>query len=692
MTSNYMLRPAIFFWCFFWTSAQLPAQPQPGDLFREYVWVPDMVQEEEKFLRVGGRLDYKHSEAHFPQHLHHDGHLSIPEALDLRYAVRAEMVLELLQSHEDTKGLTVQLNNREWLPVPDLSGLPQPQSGYMLHAYPTLPIPLDQLKEGAGNTFKLRVDTAQAWNWPQNIFYGFIFRVYYDPAKKAHTTAAVQGIEEGAALPEMLPLSLAAQAPGEIKRVDYIGYYDDFNWEGDGRYRQWHHHYHQGRIRNHIGSARQAPFEVHWDSGWLPEQTGPVKVAARVTGRDGLIYLTPPVEDLRLDRDYKVELCRPYDQPKNWVTRAGTFQARFDVHGDLARAEAVQVAWRSWSPCYARGVFINGHQVFDRQEPCYRYAEHQLTLEDPSILRPGPNTIRTGMTPLIDGQMVHGMEVQYPGIMVKVKYRPGPVDPIRITEGEYEGAAHFIVSTPAATYYYDKAGGGLSRLIDREGKDWIAFRRQPWDQYPASAASAYRGIPNLVYGSDDSGAGHPGHEQCDSRLDGENAILTTSNSGQWKWRWQFFEDYATLTVLKTDPDHPYWFLYEGTPGGIFDPPRQFFGTDLGGPRPEQLDFYGGKKAFEQWQWAYFGHRNVERLLFIAQHQQDQHSDTFSYLGNTPDGINAPDGMVVFGFGRSDGAKPLLTQPNTFTLGFLEQGVSNPADHRKVERRIKAFME
>ena len=279
------------------------------------------------------------------------------------------------------------------------------------------------------------------------------------------------------------------------------------------------------------------------------------------------------------------------------------------------------------------------------------------------------------------------MEIQYPGVMVKAKYRNRPARPIRITEGEYEGAAHFIVSTPAATYYYDKAGGGLSRLIDRAGKDWIAFRRQPWDQYPASAASAFRGIPNFVYGSDDSGAGHPGHAQCSSRLEGENAILTTSNSGRWQWRWQFFEDHATVTVLKTDPDHPYWFLYEGIPGGTFGPSRQYFGTDTGGPRPEQLDYYRNDKAFEHWQWAYFGHRDVNRILFIAQHQPDEHSDTFSYLGNTSAGIEAPDGMVVFGFGRAEGTQPLLNQPNSFTLGFIEQKVTTPKEHRQVQRKI-----
>lgn len=261
---------------------------------------------------------------------------------------------------------------------------------------------------------------------------------------------------------------------------------------------------------------------------------------------------------------------------------------------------------------------------------------------------------------------------------------------IHITEGRYEGAAQFIITTPAATYYYDRAGGGLSRLIDREGNDWIAFKRAPWNEYPASAASAFRGLPNFVFGSDDSGAGHPGHEMCESELVNDRTIRTTSKSGKWQWVWTFYEDYAEVEVLKADPEHPYWFLYEGTPGGAFDPSRQFYGTSTGGPHRNQLDYYNGNKAFGNWQWAYFGHEAVERVLFVAQQEKDELSDTFSYLGNTEAGIASPDGMVVFGFGRAEGAKPLLRKAHTFYVGFVEYGGKMEKVHRKVRRRVRTF--
>ena len=72
----------------------------------------------------------------------------------------------------------------------------------------------------------------------------------------------------------------------------------------------------------------------------------------------------------------------------------------------------------------AEGVFVNGVNVYDREEPCYDYAEHRLELDDATFLRRGENAISTGKTPLIDGHMVHGMEVQWPGIQMKIRYRP----------------------------------------------------------------------------------------------------------------------------------------------------------------------------------------------------------------------------------------------------------------------------
>ena len=209
-----------------------------------------------------------------------------------------------------------------------------------------------------------------------------------------------------------------------IARVDYVGLYDDVNLEGDGVYRQWHYLYFHGELKHHIGSATRAPWTVEWDTSWIPDQREPMQLCARITDRSGLTYQTPALTGLRLQRPgLSVELCKPYDIPVKWVTRSGAKSERFEVRGDLSQARAAQLVWCSWSPGYMRGIEINGTPVFDREGPNYQTYYHRVTLNDVKALRPGTNTLTTGKTPKINGKMVHGMEVNWPGIMVLIQYQ-----------------------------------------------------------------------------------------------------------------------------------------------------------------------------------------------------------------------------------------------------------------------------
>ena len=139
-----------------------------------------------------------------------------------------------------------------------------------------------------------------------------------------------------------------------------------------------------------------------------------------------MVYMTEAVGDLRLVRPgLSVELCKPYDIPKKWVTRSGEKEARFDVTGDPGKAVAAQLAWSSWSPGYMNGVYVNGTRVFDNEGPKYQYYAHRVTIDDVDCFKHGVNSLKTGKTPKVNGKMVHGMEVNWPGIMVLIQYRDG---------------------------------------------------------------------------------------------------------------------------------------------------------------------------------------------------------------------------------------------------------------------------
>ena len=263
---------------------------------------------------------------------------------------------------------------------------------------------------------------------------------------------------------------------------------------------------------------------------------------------------------------------------------------------------------------------------------------------------------------------------------------------IDITEDIFAGVPHFIIKTKQATYYLDKEGGGLSRMIDEYGNDWIGFKREPWNMYPESAASSLRGLPNLVFGSEDGGAGHPGHKKCYSFLIDEKTILTISKSGKWQWRWKFDEDYATITIEKVDHERKYWFLYEGPIAGEFKPELQFWGTNLGGPRRDINDFYKGDKIFANWHWAYFGDERVKQILFIAMEKPDRSIDAIGFLGNSTKGIASEDGMVVFGYGHRGDDQPQLSDPNnTFYFGFLKRKVKNKNGHATIAKDIAGIL-
>ena len=128
----------------------------------------------------------------------------------------------------------------------------------------------------------------------------------------------------------------------------------------------------------------------------------------------------------------------------------------------------------------------------------------------------------------------------------------------------YQDQASYQILTPAASYYYHIYGAGFAALLDHAGNDWISYR-------PAGgSAGNYRGIPNLVY---PEGHFHPGNNSCSSSVTRVGplkiSIYSESQDTRWACAWDFFPGYARLTVLRTNG--PYWFLYEGTPGGKLEP-------------------------------------------------------------------------------------------------------------------------
>ncbi len=259
---------------------------------------------------------------------------------------------------------------------------------------------------------------------------------------------------------------------------------------------------------------------------------------------------------------------------------------------------------------------------------------------------------------------------------------------VSISRAIDEGMECFRIETDSATYYYQIEAGGFSSILDKDGNDWLGYRKSEAESYPASAASDFRGLPNMVYQSADGGAGHPGFDKCISIQIDKRTIRTFSKSGKWQWSWKFTDTDATLTVEEVDPEHVYWFLYEGPIGGTFDPDNQYWGNNKQGPIKEFADYYKGKEIYDQWDWAYFGSHALDRILLIEHLTPDGLPDTMGYLGNSEKGLESDDGMVVFGFGRYRNAKPQMSRAdNQFRIRFMEKRIQNSADHQMITKTI-----
>lgn len=216
----------------------------------------------------------------------------------------------------------------------------------------------------------------------------------------------------------------------------------------------------------------------------------------------------------------------------------------------------------------------------------------------------------------------------------------------------YQEQASYRIVTPAATYFYHKLGAGFASLLDREGSDWLSYR--PY----GGSDGKYRGIPNLAHPEQ---VFHPGGLGCTSRIVSRGPLKVTiaseSLDGKWACKWDIFATCARLTVLKVD--HPYWFLYEGTPGGQLDEAGDYCVRSNGVRLPLSERWAEPIPAPE---WIYFGTAGSGRVLYLAHHEADDLVDSFWPMEHN---------MTVFGFGRNGIEKFMTRTPAHFTIGFAE---------------------
>lgn len=255
------------------------------------------------------------------------------------------------------------------------------------------------------------------------------------------------------------------------------------------------------------------------------------------------------------------------------------------------------------------------------------------------------------------------------------------VEKVHLTHGKDEsagGGSAYIITTPSATYYLEKEGGGLSSMIDKDGVDWIGFHNKEGSGHKGE----YRGFPNAIHRQDGSyfhamNAGtDPSSSEVDIESENHVRITFTSDNEQWQGQWDFYPDRCDFTMTKISPGYKYWVQYEGVPGGEMDTTDFWYASVDNKQHPIEEPFVGDLPAPE---WMAFGDLNSPRMLYMLHQEDDNFPDNY---------VNRPY-MTVLGFGRQNKEKTTkhLNTVQTFSIGFLESN-----EYSKIDQAIRQVLD
>ncbi|MBD3392636.1 MAG: T9SS type A sorting domain-containing protein [Chitinivibrionales bacterium] len=248
---------------------------------------------------------------------------------------------------------------------------------------------------------------------------------------------------------------------------------------------------------------------------------------------------------------------------------------------------------------------------------------------------------------------------------------------VTLTDNEtYAGTGgHYKVVTDVATYYYHKAGGTFTGLVDNDDSDWISWSTA------GGASGQWRGMPKPYnWGWNAEDAGGSGVETGEPQdVTAEYAKITSSKGGTADI--EFFPTHVTFTIT-SNPGN-FYFTYEGTPNGECNESETY--TVKGNETTQNSigsDWTGdiGEADDEDYEWLYIGHNSGSNVLFITHSTSDNSAD------NTSDLTHKMCPMWVFGFGRGWPTTGHISGNDSFTFGIVES-----TDHDEIVAAVKAAM-
>lgn len=390
--------------------------PKPGDVYKEF------------YLNTGGGKGWRVTD---PTCKRADAQKFLPNPIhdltvsDLTDAIRAEVVIDRWGGHPNTRDKQIRFNNNAWIMLPELTTTPTSSIKYYSQDNPMAAVPLSHLQVGVNKV----EGTCYSFGWGQWGMFAVMVRVYYDPSKKAHVTGSITSPSANGSMPNNPVIAVQTANNPSVKKVDVLGYYRDYDYDGDGFYQEWVEHWRQpvkdgtAVLAQHIGSDTAAPFQVTWNTDWLPDQDpGSVKLAARIQNTSDVFYVTNEVTGLSFNRNFAVRMYTATNVPEEFGVRNNPNNVKsctvnIPSTEKLNLATAAKIYLRTWN-----GLDSHHQQPFKINtwsspigglSHFYKLSEWAVPI---SALKNGNNTVSFSSS-FPD----HALEILWPGPAILIK-------------------------------------------------------------------------------------------------------------------------------------------------------------------------------------------------------------------------------------------------------------------------------
>jgi hypothetical protein len=342
---------------------------------------------------------------------------------DLRDAAGAEVAIKYWSGHIGTSDQTFRVNQSKKYPFPQPETPGNPYCYYRtVIGNPPVTIPVGDLKEGQNRfTFFCGPQVCYGYNWPHYWLYAFTLRVFYNDSKNCARGMIKKGRETDTAF-NWIGFDTETDHPDMVESVEYIGYYADYDLDGDGRLSGWHYIIDDGKWAGIIGRQYLPPYHANWNNFWVPQQAGPIKVIAKINSKNGLSYLSRPViYNHLIQKGSRVKIYNTLSLGENFGSRIGRrMECSIRIGDDISKALSAYIILSSWSGESEDGkvhmMGINGKMLADCPGKLHDWALLRLPVPL-EWLKQGENIFFIYSE--TDG---HAFEVNVPGPSILVRF------------------------------------------------------------------------------------------------------------------------------------------------------------------------------------------------------------------------------------------------------------------------------